>query len=109
MDVVLFAICPVSCLSLKTLMVQLAEGGVGLIISSHAYVSKKGQARPRQLGIHSDKLVAGFSGMTQALHESSPLSSTRGGVLTEGASKTERGWSWKFTIVSGVKLEIISQ
>ena len=56
---------------LVELMVQLAEGGVGLIISSHTYVSQEGQARPRQLGIYSDKLVAGYSEMTEAVHEAS--------------------------------------
>jgi len=56
---------------LTELMVQLAEGGVGLIISSHTYVSQEGQAGPWQLGIYSDKLVAGFSEMTEALHKAS--------------------------------------
>ena len=32
------------------LAVQLAKGGVGLIITGHAYVSKVGQASPWQLG-----------------------------------------------------------
>lgn len=31
-------------------MNQLAEGGVGLIITSHAYVRPDGQAGPRQIG-----------------------------------------------------------
>ena len=56
---------------LTQLMVQLAEGGVGLIISSHSYVSREGQAGPWQLGIYSDELVAGFSEMTKAVHKSS--------------------------------------
>jgi len=56
---------------LTELMVQPAEGGVGLIISSHAYVSQEGQAGPWQLGIYSDKLIAGFSGMTEAVHKAS--------------------------------------
>ena len=33
------------------LMTELAKGGVGLIVSSHAYVSPEGQAGPWQLGI----------------------------------------------------------
>ena len=44
---------------------------MGLIISSHTYVSQEGQAGPWQLGIYSDKLVAGFSEMTEAVHKSS--------------------------------------
>jgi len=50
-------------------MVSLAKGGVGLIISSHAYVSKEGQGTPRQIGIHEDGLVNGLKEMTSAVHE----------------------------------------
>jgi 2,4-dienoyl-CoA reductase-like NADH-dependent reductase (Old Yellow Enzyme family) len=39
---------------LVDLMVQLAKGGVALIISSHAYVRKDGQAGLFQLGIYDD-------------------------------------------------------
>jgi 2,4-dienoyl-CoA reductase-like NADH-dependent reductase (Old Yellow Enzyme family) len=51
------------------MMVSLAKGGVGLIISSHAFVSPEGQASPRQLGIYHDKLVPGLKKMTSAVHE----------------------------------------
>ena len=51
-------------------MVALARGGVGLIISSHAYVRPEGQAGPRQLGIYKDDLVRGLQKMTAAVHES---------------------------------------
>jgi 2,4-dienoyl-CoA reductase-like NADH-dependent reductase (Old Yellow Enzyme family) len=51
------------------LMVELAQGGVGLIISSHAYVSKEGQAGPWQLGVYADELIPGLSQMTEAVHE----------------------------------------
>ena len=49
-------------------MADLAEGGVGLIITSHAFVSPEGRARPRQLGIHEDAMVAGLRKMTGAVH-----------------------------------------
>jgi 2,4-dienoyl-CoA reductase-like NADH-dependent reductase (Old Yellow Enzyme family) len=49
-------------------MEALAQGGVGLIISSHAYVSPEGQAGPWQLGIYKDELVDGLGGMTSAVH-----------------------------------------
>lgn len=49
-------------------MTQLAEGGVGLIISSHAYVRKDGQASPRQIGIYKDELIEGYRKMTDAIH-----------------------------------------
>lgn len=51
------------------LMTGLAKGGVGLIISSHAYVMKQGQAGPWQLGIYKDELVPGLQDMTAAVHE----------------------------------------
>ena len=50
------------------LMVRLAKGGVGLIVSSHAYVAKQGQAGPWQLGAYSDDLVPGLQKMTAAVH-----------------------------------------
>ncbi|MEA2040733.1 MAG: NADH:flavin oxidoreductase [Thermodesulfobacteriota bacterium] len=53
---------------LVDLMVQLARGGVGLIITGHTYVTKNGQAGPRQLGLHSDELVAGLKDMAGAVH-----------------------------------------
>jgi len=50
-------------------MAALAQGGVGLIISSHAYVSPEGQAGPWQLGIYRDELVSGLESMTKAVHD----------------------------------------
>jgi len=51
------------------LMTGLAKGGLGLIISSHAYVSPEGQAGPWQLGVYSDDLVPGLEAMAKAVHE----------------------------------------
>jgi 2,4-dienoyl-CoA reductase-like NADH-dependent reductase (Old Yellow Enzyme family) len=51
------------------LMAALAEGGVGLIITSHAYVSPEGQAGPWQLGAYKDELVPGLESMTKAVHD----------------------------------------
>lgn len=51
------------------LMVNLARGGVGLLITSHAYVRPDGQAGPWQLGIYQDDLVEGLARMTHAVHE----------------------------------------
>jgi len=54
---------------LVKLMTDLAQGGVGLIISSHAYVSKEGQAGPWQLGVYADDLLSGLRKMTEAVHD----------------------------------------
>jgi 2,4-dienoyl-CoA reductase-like NADH-dependent reductase (Old Yellow Enzyme family) len=49
-------------------MVNLARGGIGLIISGHAYVSPIGQASPWQLGIYDDRLIDGLKSMAEAVH-----------------------------------------
>ena len=49
-------------------MVGLAKGRVGLIITGHAYISPEGQAGPRQLGIYDDALVPGLAQMVEAVH-----------------------------------------
>ena len=51
------------------LMGDLAAGGVGLIISGHAYVRQDGQHSPRQLGIHQDSLIPGLQTLTRSIHE----------------------------------------
>ncbi|MDZ7666233.1 MAG: NADH:flavin oxidoreductase [Desulfotignum sp.] len=48
---------------------HLAEGGVGLIISGHAYVLPEGQAGPKQMGIYKDDLIDGLTSMTEAVHK----------------------------------------
>ena len=53
---------------LTDLSVQLAKGGVGLIITGHAYVSKEGQASPWQLGVHKDAVIGGLAAMVGAVH-----------------------------------------
>ena len=53
---------------LADMMAALAEGGVGLIISSHTYVSREGQAGPWQLGVYRDELIPGLVSMAEAVH-----------------------------------------
>ena len=48
---------------------ELAKGEIGLIISSHAFVSPEGQAGPRQLAIHDDRFISGLSRMAEAAHD----------------------------------------
>ncbi len=47
---------------------RLAEGQVGLIITSHAYVRKDGQAGLFQLGLYDDHLKDGLKQMVKAVH-----------------------------------------
>lgn len=54
---------------LTAMMTELAGGGVGLIISSHAYVSPEGQGTPWQLGIYADRLIPDLQKLTAAVHD----------------------------------------
>jgi 2,4-dienoyl-CoA reductase-like NADH-dependent reductase (Old Yellow Enzyme family) len=51
------------------LMKNLAEGGVGLIITGYAYISKSGQSFVDMNGINTDEQIVGYKKMTQAVHE----------------------------------------
>jgi 2,4-dienoyl-CoA reductase-like NADH-dependent reductase (Old Yellow Enzyme family) len=51
------------------LVVDLVKGGVGLIITGHAYVRRDGQAGSWQLGVYKDDLIQGMKAMTEAVHE----------------------------------------
>lgn len=50
-------------------MSALAKGGVGLIITSHCYVSPEGQASPAQICMHKDDLAVSLRNMTAAVHD----------------------------------------
>lgn len=54
---------------LNDLMVELARGGVGLVITGLAYVDKNGQSDPWQLGIDRDECIFGLREMTGAVHK----------------------------------------
>ncbi len=47
----------------------LAAGGAGMIITSHAYIRKDGQATPKQIGIYKNELIPGLYSLTYAVHE----------------------------------------
>jgi 2,4-dienoyl-CoA reductase-like NADH-dependent reductase (Old Yellow Enzyme family) len=51
------------------LMAALAKGGLGLVISSHAYVCPEGQAGPWQIGVYNDALAPGLEAMAKAVHD----------------------------------------
>jgi 2,4-dienoyl-CoA reductase-like NADH-dependent reductase (Old Yellow Enzyme family) len=54
---------------LVDLMTNLARGGVGLMMTGHAYVRQEGQAGPNQLGVYSDELIPGLRDMVHAVHD----------------------------------------
>jgi len=47
---------------------ELARGGVGLIISGHAYVMPEGKAHPEMLSAHSDEMLPGLKTLADAVH-----------------------------------------
>ncbi|MBC8413637.1 MAG: NADH:flavin oxidoreductase [Nitrospira sp.] len=53
---------------LSRTMVNLAKGGVGLIITGHLYVQQVGQASPFQLAIYEDKFIDELKAMTDEVH-----------------------------------------
>lgn len=48
---------------------NLGQGGVGLVITGHAYVHKTGKASPRQLAVDEDKFIPGLSQLAATVHE----------------------------------------
>lgn len=53
---------------MKDLYRELAEGGVGLIISGHMYVAPSGKAHPEMTAIHDDALIPDLAELTGAVH-----------------------------------------
>ncbi|HWT79828.1 MAG TPA: NADH:flavin oxidoreductase, partial [Candidatus Methylomirabilis sp.] len=53
---------------LTDMMIELARGEVGLIISGHAFVSPEGQASPRQLAVYKKHFLPGLRDMVSAVH-----------------------------------------
>ena len=47
---------------------ELAQGGVGLIITGHMYVHPSGKAHPEMTGIYSDDLIPGLAELADAVH-----------------------------------------
>jgi 2,4-dienoyl-CoA reductase-like NADH-dependent reductase (Old Yellow Enzyme family) len=73
---------------LTKMMVELARGEVGLIISGYTFVSPEGQSSPGQLAIHDERFVAGLRGMVRAVHEAGgkiALQIVHGGAFANSA------------------------
>ena len=54
--------------ALIALYSTLARGGVGLIISGHIYVERRGQYEPRQLGLDRDERIGPLARVIDAVH-----------------------------------------
>ena len=55
--------------SLIAVYEALAAGGVGLIITGHAYVMWNGKASPEMIGIHEDGMIPDLKRLVQAVHK----------------------------------------
>ena len=55
---------------LNTLYRDLAEGGVGLIISGYTFVRPEGKQQVGKMGIHTDAFKDAYETLTQAVHDS---------------------------------------
>ena len=53
---------------LTEMMVELARGEVGLIISGYTFISPEGQSNPGQLAVYDDRFLPGLREMVRALH-----------------------------------------
>ncbi|MCJ7622485.1 MAG: NADH:flavin oxidoreductase [Anaerolineaceae bacterium] len=54
---------------LKALYKELAEGGVGLIISGHMYVHPGGKCHPEMTAVYDDKFIPGLSELADTVHQ----------------------------------------
>ncbi len=53
---------------LTDMLSRVTDGGVALVITGLAYVSREGQTFPWELGIYSDGFISGLSAMTESIH-----------------------------------------
>jgi len=54
--------------SLVEMYTALARGGVGLIITGHAYVHPTGKAHPAMTGVYDDELIPALQKLSEAVH-----------------------------------------
>jgi 2,4-dienoyl-CoA reductase-like NADH-dependent reductase (Old Yellow Enzyme family) len=58
---------------LRELWVELARGGVGLIITGHAFVHPSGRVGPAMSGIHDNELIPDWQAVADAVHKAGGL------------------------------------
>jgi 2,4-dienoyl-CoA reductase-like NADH-dependent reductase (Old Yellow Enzyme family) len=54
---------------LKAFYRELAQGGVGLIITGHMYIHPSGKAHPEMVGIYSDDLIPHLAELIETVHQ----------------------------------------
>ena len=51
------------------LYTELAQGGVGLTITGHAFVHESGKAHPTMMGVHRDDLIPSLQALSEVVHQ----------------------------------------
>jgi 2,4-dienoyl-CoA reductase-like NADH-dependent reductase (Old Yellow Enzyme family) len=51
------------------LYADLAAGGAGLLITGHAYVERRGQCSPNQIGVYTDAHIPGLAALSETVHK----------------------------------------
>ncbi|BEQ15045.1 NADH:flavin oxidoreductase [Desulfoferula mesophila] len=70
-------------------LADLAEGGVGLIITGYAYISPEGRGLPKQTGAHIDALVGPLTRISDAVHKSGGLVAMQ---IVHAGGQTKADW-----------------
>ncbi len=52
---------------------ELAQGGLGLIITGYAYIRPDGKGLPRQIGAYNDEQIKGLASIAKAIHDEGSL------------------------------------
>ncbi len=53
---------------LAALYAELARGGVGLIVTGHAYILPEGKAHVEMLSVHCEQMIPGLTSLVEAVH-----------------------------------------
>ena len=70
-------------------LADLAEGGVGLIITGFAYIMAEGLGRPKQTGVHIDALVGPLTRISDAVHKAGGLVAMQ---IVHAGGQTKSEW-----------------
>ncbi len=67
---------------------DLAQGGIGLIVSSYAFVRPEGKQLPGKMGIHTDDFAGDYENLARAVHDSGGMIAVQ---LVHAGGQTDAG------------------
>ena len=68
---------------------DLAEGGVGLIITGYAFILPEGRGLPKQTGVHIDAMVGPLTRISDAMHKAGGLAAMQ---IVHAGGQTKAEW-----------------